>query len=380
MIGIVNATVDTITNGKIDCGTILIKNGKIHEAGKDVNIPEKCRIIDAEGMYVIPGLIDAHSHLGLWEQGVGEKGNDAVDFGPVQPHLRAVDGINPMDDGFREAIRGGVTSTCVLPGSMAVISGQCCVIKTHGIIVDEMIVKNPAGIKVAFGENPKGNDNFPVTRMGISALVREAFVSAHNYMNRGEMGSRDLRMESLIHVLHRRIPLMAHAHRADDIATAIRIAREFGINLVIQHGTEGYKIASYIARHKIPVVTGPTLTSPKKLETRDRTFENAVILSHHGVDVAIMSDHPFLPSEHLLEYARFSVKEGLSEDMALRALTVNPARILGVDDRLGSIEKGKDADIVILSDEVFTRNCRVEMVLINGTPVYSRKNTQLQVT
>jgi imidazolonepropionase-like amidohydrolase len=255
------------------------------------------------------------------------------------------------------------------------------VIKTYGEVIDEMIIKSPAGIKVAFGENPKRNaSKYPVTRMGVSGLLREALVSAKNYSKKTENGYRDLKMEALVGVLIRKIPLMAHAHRADDIATAIRIAREFNIDLVIHHGTEGYKISHHIAKHKIPVVVGPTLTSPKKIETKNRTFENAAILSDKGVDIAIMSDHPFLPAEHILRYAELAIQEGLPEEVALKALTINPARILGIEDRVGSIEKGKDADLVILSDEPFNKRCKVEMVFINSNPVYRRKKTHLQVS
>ena len=305
MFAIIGGDILTITSGTIKGGTILIENGKIKDIGKDVPIPSGVKVIDGKGKIIMPGLVDAHTHLGVYEQGLGFEGkdhNDSTD--PLTPHLRAIDGFNHEDEGIREALTSGVTTVIAMPGSANVVGGQVAAVKTHGKSVDDMIIKEPVGLKVAFGENPKrvysGKNKMPSSRMATAALLRETMINAQNYINKMEKGmkdpdklpDRDLKMEPVVKVLNREMPLFAHAHRADDILTAIRIAKEFNVNIAIQHGTEGHKIADFLAENHIPVATGPTFGVSDKIETRELSFKTPAILSEAGVKVAIMSDHP----------------------------------------------------------------------------------------
>ena len=362
-------------------GNILIEGGKITAIGGDaeVKVPSEAIVIDALGCFVLPGFIEAHCHVGIGEEiyrWEGEDLNEMTD--PVTPDMRAIDGINPEDEGFRDARLGGVTAVFTGPGSGNVIGGTGVVMKTAGKIVDKMIVRDPAGLKVAFGENPKmvygEQKKMPMTRMGTAALLRQALVDAQVYRDKLEEGKtdsdkipeRDLGLETLMKVINREIPLRAHAHRADDIMTAIRIAREFKVDLVIEHCTEGHKIAEELAELGYPAVVGPLLTNRSKVELKDKSFKTPGILAKAGVKVAIMTDHSVTPIEQLPLCAALACKAGMDEEDALRAITINSAEILGVSDRIGSLEVGKDADIVIWNEHPFILTARPLYVIIDG--------------
>lgn len=379
MLAITNARIMTMAGPDIENGTIVIEGGKIKTVGPATAIPAGAEVIDAGGKVVMPGLVDAHCHVGILEEIYRIEGDDVNETSdPITPHLRAIDAINPEDRGFADALEGGVTSVVTGPGSGNVIGGENLVMKTAGFIVDEMVLKNPVGLKVAFGENPKrvygSAKKSPMTRMATAALLRESLVKAENYMKKLELGARDpekmperdLKMEPLVRVLKREIPLRAHAHRADDIMTAVRIADEFKVKIVIEHCTEGYKIADELAKRNIPAIVGPSLTNRAKVELMDRTHANAGILCQAGVKVAFMTDHPVIPINYLSLSAALAVKAGMDEREALKAMTVNAAEIIGVSDRIGTLEPGKDADIIILSGHPLELMTRVEKVIING--------------
>lgn len=361
-------------------GSILVEGTQIKALGENLVAPEGAEIIEAHGKLILPGFIDAHCHVGLGEEIYQNEGDDLNEMtDPITPELRAIDGINPEDEGLRDARLGGVTAVFSTPGSGNVIGGTGVVLKTVGKVVDKMIVREPAGLKVAFGENPKmvyGGEQkkMPMTRMATAALLRQALVDAETYLEKLEQGiedpekvpERDLGMESLIRVIKREIPLRAHAHRADDIMTAIRIAKEFNVDLVIEHCTEGHKLAEEIAEYGYPAVVGPSLVNRAKVELKDKSFETPHVLTQAGVKVAIITDHPVTPIEQLPLCAALVARAGMDEEEALKAITINPAEILGVDHRLGSLEVGKDADIVIWSEHPFILKSRPETVIING--------------
>jgi imidazolonepropionase-like amidohydrolase len=375
-----NGKIKTMT-GREFVGSLLVEGTKITALGEtlDVEVQGDTVVIDAMGCLVLPGFIDAHCHVGIGEEiyrWEGEDYNEMTD--PVTPDMRAIDGINPEDEGFRDARLGGVTAVFTVPGSANVVGGTGVVIKTAGIIVDKMIVRDPAGLKIAFGENPKmvygEQKKMPMTRMGTAALLRQALADAQTYKDKIEQGEsdpdkipeRDLGLEVLVKVINREIPLRAHAHRADDIMTAIRIAREFNVDLVIEHCTEGHKIAEELAEMGYPAVVGPLLTNRSKVELKDKSFQTPGILAKAGVKVAIMTDHSVTPIEQLPLCAALACKAGMEMEDALRAVTINPAEILGVSDRMGSLEAGKDADIVIWSEHPFSISSRPLYVIING--------------
>lgn len=389
MIAIKGGTVYTMKGEIIEGGTVLIGDGKIVKVGKDIPVPEGCEVMDATEKYVFPGFIDAHSHVGIFEEGVGEIGEDGNEMtDPVTPHLRALDAVNPGDKAFDDAIKGGVTCVFTGPGSANVIGGQSIAVKTFGRVIDKMIVKAPAGLKVAFGENPKRvygqQKKMPSTRMGTAALLRETLTKAKNYLEKrkialekGEFFEKDLKMEVLCELLEKKIPLRAHAHRADDIMTAIRIAREFDVEVVIEHCTEGHLIADELAELGVPAVVGPSLTSRSKVELKDLSFKTAGILASRGVKVAIMTDHPVVPIQYLNVCAALAVKEGMKPEDALSAITINPAEVIGIADRVGSIEEGKDADIVIWDGFPLEIMSKPELVMIEGKVVYKREEFPL---
>ncbi|KNZ69881.1 amidohydrolase [Thermincola ferriacetica] len=380
MLAIINGRVITMTGKEYEKGTILTDGQKIAKVGSNISIPEGAEVIDAAGKIVMPGLIDAHCHVGILEEVYRQEGNDVNESTePVTPHLRAIDGINPEDLGFQDALEGGVTTVVTGPGSGNVIGGENLAMKTFGRVVDEMVIKNPIGLKVAFGENPKrvygSQSKMPMTRMATAALFREALVKAENYMAKMERQrqrteeaffERDLKMEVLCKVLKREIPIRAHAHRADDIMTAIRIAEEFNLKIIIEHCTEGYKVADQLAKRGIPAVVGPFLTNRAKVELKDRTLANPYFLAKAGVKIAFMTDHPVIPINYLALSAALAVREGLDEQEAMKALTVNAAQILGLQDRIGTLEPGKDADIIILNGPLFELKTRVEKVIVAG--------------
>ncbi len=384
---IVGGYVVPITAEPIDGATILIRDGKITAVGIALDIPADARVIDAAGSWVLPGFIEAHGHVGVHEEGEGWAGSDSNELTePVTAHVRALDAINPADLGFRDAVSGGVLAVNVNPGSGNPIGGQTAALKCWGRTVDEMLLRAPAGMKSALGENPKRvygeRKQSPSTRLGTAAVIRGALVEAANYLAKLDAEQRksdadrkpidrDLKLEALGKVLRREIPWRQHCHRADDIATALRLAAEFGYNLVIDHGTEAHLLADILAAKDIPVIIGPLFTSRSKVELRNRSLANPGKLAAAGVTIAITTDHPVVPINFLAHQAALSVKHGLDRDAALRALTINPARIVGIDDRLGSIEPGKDADLVIWSGDPLDVLSRVTRALMDGAEIYT---------
>jgi len=385
VIFIKNGTVNTITNGIVQ-EDILIENGKIVEIGNNIVAPLDAEIIDAQGKFIYPGFIDAHTHLGLWEDAVGFEGADGnEETDPITPHLNPIDGINPMDRTFRDAIEGGITSVCTTPGSANVMGGQCIAIKTHGKRIDKMVIKNPVASKIAFGENPKScygrDEKMPQTRMAIAALLRENLKKAEEYLEEIELYMEhedhdkpeyDIRMESLIPVLKGEIPFKVHAHRADDMFTAIRIAKEFDLKLTLDHCTEGHLIVEELVEEGYPVIVGPSLSERSKVELRNLTFDTAGILSNAGLEVSLTTDHSVIPIQYLPICAGIAVKHGMKNDKALEAITINPARTLGIEDRVGSIEIGKDADIVIWDGNPLEIQSHVLFTIIDGKIVYKK--------
>jgi imidazolonepropionase-like amidohydrolase len=390
LLAIKDATILTITKGVIKRGTILIDDGKIVDVGVDLKIPECAEVIDARDKVVMPGLVEAHCHIGIAEETVGWFGDDTNEMtDPVTPHLRAIDAIkaNADEKGLQAALETGITTVQILPGSANVIGGMGVVLKTAPKpVVDEMVLKEPSGMKIAFGENPRrvyGVElkRTPATRMGVAGLLREWLQKTKNYMRKKElarddpskMPEVDLKLEALEKVLRGEMPFRAHAHRADDIATAIRIAEEFGAKLSWEHATEGHRIANWIAKKGVPAVWGPSLLARGKWEMRELNFNTPRILYEAGVKFAIQTDALGQSISFLPICAMMAAKHGLPYDEALKAITINPAEILGVADRVGSVEKGKDADLRILNGDPLDIKSKVEMVIIDGKIVYTAK-------
>lgn len=381
MFAIVNGTVLTMAGNPISGGTVLVDGEKIQQVGKDIAIPSGIRVIDATGKIVMPGLVDAHTHVGICEeiyQVEGDDTNETTD--PVTPHLRAIDGINPADLGFQDALAGGVTTVVTGPGSANIVAGEMVAMKTAGTVMEDMIVRFPAGLKCALGENPKrvygSNNKMPVTRMASAALFRETLVAAQNYLAKqkealakGEIFERNLKLEAVGRAIRGEVPLRVHAHRADDIMTAVRIAKEFSVELVVEHCTEGHLIAPYLAEAGVKAVVGPIITSRAKVEMMNRSLETAMALHKAGVPFAIMTDHPVVPIHYLSLSAALAVKGGLPEEEGLKAITIYAAELLGLGHRLGSLEPGKDADLIILDRPLFDAKHQVEYVFVNGTQV-----------
>jgi imidazolonepropionase-like amidohydrolase len=387
-IAITGGYVVPIEGQPIPGGTVVVVDGKIAAVGgPDLKPPPGLASVDATGKWVLPGFIDAHTHLGAREEGEGWAGHDTNELtGPVQAHVRVLDAINPADEGFRDAIAGGVTAAGVTPGSGNPIGGQTVAIRCWGLTVDDMVLRSPAGMKSALGENPKrvlGERRVnPSSRLGTAAAIRSALVEATGYLARtedlenhsaqrsGATAARDLKLEALARVLRREIPWRQHCHRADDIATALRLAAEFGYDLVLDHCTEGYLLASKIAAAGVPVVTGPLITARSKVELRNRTMANPGVLAAAGITVAIATDHPVVPVHLLIVQAALAVREGMDRETALRAVTIAPAQIMRVADRVGSLVPGKDADLVIWSGDPLDVMSRPEVVYIEGREVY----------
>ena len=392
MLLIENAKIYTMNNAIYDSGCILIDSGKIlrivskkEELKTDFSKIQK--VINAKGGVVLPGFIDPHCHLGLVGDSLGfegDDGNEATD--PMTPQLRAIDGINFFDRGFKDAIEAGVTTVVTGPGSANVSGGQFVAIKTYGKKVEDIVVKDPVAVKIAFGENPKSVYNekgqTPITRMAIMSLLRDALKKAKDY---GELLEKykkdevennkpdyDARSEAFLKVLNKEIPFKAHAHRASDIITAIRLAKEFDVNLTIEHCTDGVLIKDILKDERIPVILGPILTDRSKPELVNQNPKIGGILSNEGILVALMTDHPCVPINYLLLQAAILVKEGMDEVKALEAITINAAKVCGIDNRVGSIEVGKDADMVILDGHPFEFKTNVVKTIINGEVVYDR--------
>ncbi|WP_418219635.1 amidohydrolase [Candidatus Formimonas warabiya] len=376
MLAVANGRILTMEGRTYQKGSILIDQGKIVAVGDHVLIPKGVDVINACGKVVMPGLIDAHCHLGIAEEIYQVEGDDLNETtNPVTPHLRALDGINPEDLAFDDAVQGGVTTVAIAPGSANVIGGQVVILKTQGHVVDRMILKEPAGLKIALGENPKRSygdqKKMPSTRMATAGLLREFFVKAQNYASTPK--ERDLVLEPIVQVLKKEMPLHAHAHRADDIMTALRISQEFDMPLIIIHGTEGHKVAEELAARSIPVVSGPHLVNRAKVEMKDKTWKTPALLAQAGVKVALMTDHPVIPIQYLSLCAFLAHRAGMSEENALRSITINPAEMMGISHRVGSLSEGKDADMIISSGSILSMESTVETVIINGRVVYQHQ-------
>lgn len=379
MLAIVGGTIYTVTNGVVVGGTILVDGESIAAVGAGLPIPHNAVVVDATGLIVTPGLIDCHTHLGLAEEGAGATRLDKNEVNePVCPHLRAIDGINPDDPGLADAYSGGITAIIITPGSENVIGGQSVAIKTYGCLVDDMVLRQPAGMKVALGENPiktyLTKDRPPSTRMTIAGMIRENLVAAQNYARRLQAGQqeRNLRLEALVQVLAREMPLRVHAHAADDIMTAIRIADEFNLRLTLEHATSGHKVAHELAKRGIAAAVGPSITARVKVELKDRSYSTPALLHKAGVKVALVTDHPFLPINCLRLEAALAMREGLPREEAFKAITINAAEIIGVSRRIGSLEAGKDADMALFNGDPLDVQTKVEMVFVNGKRVYER--------
>ena len=382
MLLIKNGHVKTMAGRDFENACVLIDdNGKIAAVGENVSCDD-AEVIDAGGRLVTPGCVEAHCHIGVdnscmrWE---GADYNESSD--PVTPHMRAIDGINPIDETFSLAVKGGVTSACTGPGSANVVGGTFAAIKLYGKRVDKMIIKNPVAMKCAFGENPKGvygqnGRKTPVTRMATAALLRELLFKAKEYTEAKECGEKkpnfDMKLEAMIPVIKGEIPLKAHAHRADDILTSIRIAKEFGVNLTLDHCTDGALIADELASEGYAAFVGPSFGGKTKIELSNKSFETAGVLNKAGVSVSIITDAPVIPLENLPMCAGFAVGAGLPYEDAWRAITINPARDTGIGDRVGSLEVGKDGDVVIwTADPLTTIGGEAYVTVIDGKLVYS---------
>jgi imidazolonepropionase-like amidohydrolase len=374
MLALTGGTVLTMAGPALKGGTVLIEGGRIVAVGEHVAVPATATVIDAAGRYVTPGIIDAHTHLGVYTESYAWAGEEVNETSkPTTPEMDVIDAINPDDAGLADALAGGVTTVMVAPGSANPVGGQCSVIKTRRrAAVEEMLLKRHAGLKIAFGENPRRvygeQKKAPVTRMATAALVRETLLKAKDYLARaGEKDWKfDLGLEAAARVLRREMPLRAHAHRADDIVTALRIAAEFDVEVIVEHATEGHNIAELLAARQARLVVGPNLTTRSKLELKDRSFAAPAVLAAHGVRFALMSDHPVLPAAFLPVYAGLAVRFGLPEEQALKAITAEAADILGVGDRVGRIAAGLDADLVVWDGPPLAVTSRPRLVVLDG--------------
>ncbi|MEA2070163.1 MAG: amidohydrolase [Asgard group archaeon] len=396
-----------VTKDPIDKGFILIDdNGKIKKIGKGHDVPKDAEKIDAKELTAFPGIVDPHCHATVWEEEIGmtlQDGNEATD--PITPYIRTLDAINPLEKGLKRAVSGGVTCVCVSPGSANVVGGQMTTIKTHGKIVDDMIVQELSGMKCAFGENPKrvyGERNqMPSTRMGNLGLFRKLMIETQNYINKWEeyeeklkdykeelkeykkkkddktkkpkkpaKPEKNIKYESMIPVFKKEIPLRAHAHQANDIVTAVRLAKEFDVDICIEHCTDGHKLIDFLKENEVPAIVGPTFGFRTKIELNDMSWKTIGELYNAGILVALTADHPVVPLQFQTIYAAIANREGLPKQGAYEVLTINGAKILGIEDRVGSLEKGKDADIVLFNGDPLDIQAKPQKVFINGNVIY----------
>lgn len=363
-------------------GDVAIENGKIVAVGQSLSYSD-AEVRDVTGMTVMPGIVDPHCHIGMWEDAMGFEGADGNECtNPITPELRAIDAINPYDRCFEEAVASGVTTCVTGPGSANVIGGQFVAIKTYGDSVEDMVLRFPVAVKAAFGENPKrvynGKNQTPSTRMATAALMRKALIEAQEYNEKLERGKadpekmpeRNLGKEILARVMRRELPMKIHAHRADDILTAIRICREFKLRYTLDHCTEGYlitdKLKEALSEDCEGIIVGPLLTDRSKIELKNLSFKAPKVLEQAGIEYAMMTDHPVTPEQYLPICTAVAVREGASEEGALKAITINAAKITGIADRVGSIEVGKDADIAVFSGHPFDFRSRCVLTLVNG--------------
>ncbi len=388
MILIQNGTVKPVTGPDIENGRVLIDGGKIVAIGKEVQAPEDARIIDAAGCLVAPGFVEGHCHIGLDEEAIGFEGNDYNEMtDPVTPQMRGIDGLNPMDEAFFEAYSHGVTTAVTGPGSANVVGGTFVAVKLCGQRVDNMVVKDPVAMKIAWGENPKRcyghSQKAPMTRMGNAALLRELLAKSRNYMEELDAWEKDpenhkkpaydCKLEAMLPVMRGEIPLKSHAHRADDIFTALRVVKEFGVGITLDHCTDGHLIAGELAKEGRPCLVGPTLGDKSKFELKNKSWDTPRALAEQGVKLAIITDAPVIPLRYLPLCAGLAMQAGLSEEDAWRAITINPAEIAGIADRVGSLEPGKDADIAIYrGNPLKDVQCETLYTLIDGRIVYQK--------
>lgn len=375
-----NCKVHNFDDGSIQIKDILIGGGRIMKVSGSIEYEyENMEVIDIRDNFVLPGLIDCHTHVGIIEEATGRIGVDNNETSePVTPHLRGIDAINPMDIAFWDAVRSGITTVMSGPGSDNAVGGLSAAINTYGNVIDKMIVRYPVGLKIALGENPintyGADKRCPVTRMGTAALIRELFMRTQDYIElkeKGKVKERNIRLESVIPVLKGELSLRAHAHRADDIVTAIRIAEEFGIKkLVIEHGTEAHLVKEYLKEKDVPVAFGPMLTPRIKMELKRRKYSSALELMEAGIKVALITDHPYNSIDQLRTIAIIALSEGMAVADALKCITVYPAEILECSNRIGSIAEGYDADIAVFDGNPMEMNSRVLMTIIKGKIVY----------
>ena len=389
MILIKNGTVKTMARPDIENGQGLLDGGKIVAVGQQVDAPADAQVIDAAGCLVTPGLVDGHCHIGLEEAAIrfeGTDGNECTD--PVTPHVRAIDAIQPMDETLAQAAAAGVTTAVTGPGSGNVVGGTFVAIKMHGKRVDDMILKYPVAMKCAFGENPKrvygGQKKMPITRMGTAALLRDLLARTVEYdeakkayaadPKNAKKPPVDVKMEAMLPVVHKEIPLKAHAHRADDIFTALRIAKEFDVDITLDHCTEGHLIVDELVKEGKGVLVGPTMGDKSKFELKNKSFETPKALNEAGLTMCIITDAPVIPLEYLSLCAGLAVNAGLDEQEAWKAITINPAKITGIADRVGSLEVGKDADVAIFRGNPITDlQYKTEYTIINGEIVVGQQ-------
>ncbi len=368
-----HATIYPITSHVLENSDLLIENGIIISIGKNIPLLGDISVIDCKGKYLFPGFIDVHTHMGLYDEGTGWAGNDANETSEVAtPHIRALDGINPLDVAFHDAVQYGITTVHVMPGSGNVIGGTTCILKTAGKTIDEMLVKEPAGLKIALGENPKrihshGNKD-SMTRMGIMGILRETFFQALHSTN-----SSDFRTVPIIQALNNEIPVRIHAHRADDIISAIRFAEEFQLDLRIEHCTEGHLISHALTNKRLQVSVGPTFTRRSKIELKNKNWKTYHELTKQGIDVSITTDHPYTPIQYLNICAALAMREGLSEQKALEGITILPAKNLCIHHKVGSLEIGKEADIVLWSNHPFHFLSKPLLTMIKGKIVFQNE-------
>ncbi|MBM7553831.1 amidohydrolase [Thalassobacillus pellis] len=367
---ITNVHIYPVSSSPIRNGELGIKDGKIIAIGSNLKKSENIELIDGKGMMLFPGFIDVHTHIGLYDEGTGWAGSDANEtIEAMTPHLRAMDGAHTLDPAFLDAVQAGVTSAHIMPGSANIIGGMTSVIKTTGKNIENMLLRDTAGLKLALGENPKRvhstSRNDSITRLGIMGMLRETFYHAKHTDQPEEH-----RVAPIVRALKKEIPVRIHAHRADDIISAIRFADEFDLDLRIEHCTEGHMIAEELADRGLQVSVGPTLTRRSKIELKNKTWNTYRVLTDHGIDVSITTDHPYTPIQYLNLCAALAAREGLAIEKALEGITILPAKNLGVDDRVGSIEVGKDADLVLWNGHPFEFMSKPIWTMINGKIIY----------